>query len=522
VRPVAGLVAGNYVDTIPTTGINGASSTVRVEFKVEDTFTITAEPSPLQFGNEPVGYAQPASKTVIITNTGTGSVTLNQLTALTNYVISTLQTTPLASGATATFTVRPVAGLVAGNYDETITITGSNGASATINVSFEVVVMTIPVTGIELDRTYYLFFNGPGGTLQLTAKITPDDATNKAVTWSSSNEAVASVDVTGFVTAVSPGYTLITVTTDEGGYTATCRIYVNSFNIGDMIPLKPELPRGTPASIRGSSVVSAEPLIFIPADSSDALRKVDMIATIIPDINSTDLYANQFGVLIVQDWIAEKIAEKLLSVDKAEAIPIPVFEAELNSPGEIAALSFQVKGRHLMVDGLISRPENVRLMNILSTDSGDFYTYVGTAAELKDKTFTILDMDGNIFTGNLDPADDYKLLFLIKDGGSFDLDKQEDGAVWGILSFIAVRVTGVELATTTLTIPFGNSYNLSDAVVITPAIADNKTVTWSSIGSSLRINQSGLVTTMGIGSGTIIVTTNDGGHIATCYVTVIR
>ena len=89
-----------------------------------------------------------------------------------------------------------------------------------------------------------------------------------------------------------------------------------------------------------------------------------------------------------------------------------------------------------MFDGLVSRPENVRLMALLSTDSGDWYTYVDTIIGLTDKAFTILDMSNKIYTGELDLNGDYILVFLIKDGGSFDLDRQVDGAVFGVLAIV--------------------------------------------------------------------------------------
>lgn len=61
-----------------------------------------------------------------------------------------------------------------------------------------------------------------GDTLQLEAVVGPDNAENKSVTWSSSDTAKASVSETGLVTALGPGEVTITVTTVDGGKTATC------------------------------------------------------------------------------------------------------------------------------------------------------------------------------------------------------------------------------------------------------------------------------------------------------------
>ena len=64
-------------------------------------------------------------------------------------------------------------------------------------------------------------------TLQLTATVMPEDATNRMVTWNSSNEAVATVDENGLVTAVAPGSAVITaMTTDGSNLSASCNITV--------------------------------------------------------------------------------------------------------------------------------------------------------------------------------------------------------------------------------------------------------------------------------------------------------
>lgn len=61
-------------------------------------------------------------------------------------------------------------------------------------------------------------------TYQLTATVSPNDATDKSVTWSSSNQSVATVDNNWLVTCVTPWNATITVTTTDGNYTATCGV----------------------------------------------------------------------------------------------------------------------------------------------------------------------------------------------------------------------------------------------------------------------------------------------------------
>ena len=83
-----------------------------------------------------------------------------------------------------------------------------------------------PVTGVSLDKSSAAV--GVGGTEQLTATITPDSATDKSITWSSSDPAVATVNSTGLVKGVAAGSATITVTTVDGGLTADCEVEVGS------------------------------------------------------------------------------------------------------------------------------------------------------------------------------------------------------------------------------------------------------------------------------------------------------
>ena len=85
-----------------------------------------------------------------------------------------------------------------------------------------------PVTGVTLDRTALSLTAGETATL--TAAVLPEDASDKTVTWSSSNPDVAAVtdhnDGTVTVTAGSAGTATITAVTEDGGYTAACTVEV--------------------------------------------------------------------------------------------------------------------------------------------------------------------------------------------------------------------------------------------------------------------------------------------------------
>lgn len=83
----------------------------------------------------------------------------------------------------------------------------------------------VAVTGVQLNkRTLTL---APTETETLVATISPEDAANKSLRWSSSDSDVATVDANGKVTAAAEGTAVITVSTVDGGYTAQCTVTVS-------------------------------------------------------------------------------------------------------------------------------------------------------------------------------------------------------------------------------------------------------------------------------------------------------
>lgn len=88
---------------------------------------------------------------------------------------------------------------------------------------------TVAVTGVSLNKTSTTLTEGDSETL--TATVAPSDATNKAVSWKSSDASTASVDNSGKVTAVKAGSATITVTTTEGSKTASCSVTVKAKDV---------------------------------------------------------------------------------------------------------------------------------------------------------------------------------------------------------------------------------------------------------------------------------------------------
>ena len=114
-----------------------------------------------------------------------------------------------------------------GSASKEITVPGGKnliaGKVATMKVDMK---QTVAVTGVSLDKNSITVAKGK--TEKLTATVSPSNATDKTVTWSSSKTSVATVSSDGVVTGVAPGNAVITVTTNDGGKTATCNVTVTN------------------------------------------------------------------------------------------------------------------------------------------------------------------------------------------------------------------------------------------------------------------------------------------------------
>lgn len=108
-----------------------------------------------------------------------------------------------------------------------VDITGLSGGDASYDVRFFSAKQKITkVTEVELDQSELIL--GIGDTVLLKASVLPKNATDKSVSWSSSDPSVAAVTQNGAVTAVGAGEATITVTTTDGSHTAECLVKVRS------------------------------------------------------------------------------------------------------------------------------------------------------------------------------------------------------------------------------------------------------------------------------------------------------
>ena len=122
-------------------------------------------------------------------------------------------------------------GKVTAKKSGTATITVTSADNEEIKKTCEVKVIT-PVTDVTMSPKTLTLNEGKTG--QLTATVAPSNADNKNVTWKSDNEKVATVSSTGKVTAKKAGTATITVTTVDGGKTATCKVTVKA----NKVPVK--------------------------------------------------------------------------------------------------------------------------------------------------------------------------------------------------------------------------------------------------------------------------------------------
>ena len=178
---LSGTITGNQPPKITTTSLS--EGTVN-----------TAYNQPLAADNNPTSWS-------VTNGTLPDGLTLNS--------DGTITGTPSAVGS-STFTV------TATNKDS-----GSDSKALTLTIN----PAPILVTGVTLNKSELALYTG--GSATLTATVQPDDATNKAVNWSSSDEAVATVDTNGKVTAKAAGEATITATAADGsGKSATCTVTV--------------------------------------------------------------------------------------------------------------------------------------------------------------------------------------------------------------------------------------------------------------------------------------------------------
>ena len=323
-----------------------------------------------------------------------------------------------------------------------------------------------------------------GQSETITATIVPSDATNKKVTWESSDESVATVS-NGKVTAVAEGTATITVKTDDGSFTATCDVTVTKKSEDP----DPELPTGeiyahwrfsgeeAPANgtFEDGTNIRVE---FLSSDDSKSftVESADYVAGVPDDMKSQGSKGLKNG--------GNKLYLKASTT---------------NGKGFIAGDVITICGY------------NPWKISSTSEHTGDISTSLATG---KSKT------EYNI--GSVTLTADTKDLFLMRAEGTGTyicaIKVTRDGETPPVDDPVAV--TGVSLDKETLELEEGKSQTLTATVA--PADATNKKVTWESSDDAVATVSNGKVTAVAEGTATITVKTDDGDFTATCEVTVTK
>ena len=336
----------------------------------------------------------------------------------------------------------------------------------------------ISVTGVTLNKSTLSI--QVGGSETLTATVAPKDASNKKVTWKSSNEAVATV-ANGKVMGVKAGEATITVTTDDGGKTATCKVTVSDKEV----------------KVTGVKLNKTATSIFV-GDSET------LTATITPEnaTNQKVTWKSSDTAIVTVD-----AAGKVTGVKAGEA----TITVTTEDGGKTATCKVTVSDKEVKVTGVKLNKTATSLL------VGGNETLVATILPENATNKKVTWKSSNAAVATVDATGK---VTAVKAGEATITVTTDDGAKTAACKVtVTMPVSGVTLNKTALTLNIGANETLTATVA--PADATNKKVTWKSSDATVAtVDANGKVTGVKAGEATITVTTDDGGKTATCKVTV--
>jgi uncharacterized protein YjdB len=449
---VTALTVGSA--TVTATTANGVKGTCVVTVIPVAVTSVTLSETSL---NLPIGEAATLTATVAPDNATDKTLTWSSSNEDVATVSQTGEVTSVAVGAA------------------TITAAANNGVEGVCAVT----VSTIEVTALTLSETSLSLIIG--GTETLVATVSPDNATDKSITWSSNATDVATVDNDGVVTAVAIGAATITVSATNG-VTATCAV-----------------------------TVGAVPVTNVSLDATTANLKPGetktLVATVAPD-NATDKSitwsSNATGVATVSQT----------GVVTAVAVGAATITVTSNSDNTKTATCV-VTVSPVAVTG-VSLNKTSLALEISHTE-----TLVATVAP-EDATNKNVTWSSN--ATNIATVDNNGVVTAVAVGAATITVTTADGSKTATCAVTVassiVNVTGVSLNKTTTSITIGETETLTATVA--PTNATDKSVTWSSNATNIAtVDNNGVVTAVAVGAATITVTSNaDNTKTATCVVTV--
>ena len=372
-----------------------------------------------------------------------------------------------------------------------ITATTSNGKTKTCNVTVTSTEIKdlIAAEEITLDKTEGELEEGQ--TLQLTATITPEEATIKECNWSSSDETIATVNANGLVTAKKAGTATITVTTKDGSeLSKKCEITV------------------TPAKIAVTGIT----LDKISTQVQEG-KLVQLVATVTPD-NAT---VKDCEWTSSDETIASVDENGLVTAKQAGKVTITATTkdgSELSAKCEITVISAKVEVTGITLDKTSAETEEGKTVQLVATVTPDNATVKDCEWTSSDETVATVDENG---------------LVTAKQAGTAVItvtskDNSEISAECTITVTSAapekVEVTGITLDKTSAEAEEGKTVQL--VATVTPDNATVKDCEWTSSDETVAtVDENGLVTAKQAGTAVITVTSKDNSEIsAECTITV--
>lgn len=371
-----------------------------------------------------------------------------------------------------------------------ITVTVNDGTISSI-YTFNVQVNDVGdvlVTGVTLNKTSLSLTEGEAGDT-LNAVIEPANATNKTVTWNSSDATVATV-VNGVVTPVGVGTATITATTTDGSYTATSTVTVSA-------PV-----------VNVTGVKLDQETLDLTAGEADALLK----ATIEP-ANATDT-----------DVIWSSSDDTIATVVNGVVTPVGEGTAIITVTTKDGSFTASTT-----VNVAAPKPPIV-LVTGVTLDQTTLNLTVGEGDETLQATVAPADATnkGVIWSSSDETVAKvvYGVVTPVGVGTATITVTTKDGSYTASTTVNVkaatpptILVTGVTLDQTALNLTMGEGGEKLTATVA-PADATIKDLIWSSSDETIAKVVNGVVTPVGEGTAIITVTTKDGSYKASTTVTV--
>ena len=190
----------------------------------------------------------------------------------------------------------------------TVTVSSADGrftATCTVNVNVNVSSLILSDTSITLKK---------GDSKKLSVSISPDDATNKSVTWSSGDTNIAIVDNMGKITAVNGGSTVITVTSIYGKIAATCSVNVT------VAVQSVSLDKSELTLIKGQTATLNATIVPSDATTKDVSWASSNISAVTVDNRSIKAVGVGIATISVTTSDGSKVASCTVTLEKSENI----------------------------------------------------------------------------------------------------------------------------------------------------------------------------------------------------------